>query len=172
MSGKFASAALFAAIGLASLSLAPAWSEETKDQAALAAALKDARVTLEDGLKSSVREGTPISAKFEIEDGKLQLSVYTTKGDAFSEVVEDPKTGAIAKAEKITDKEDLEAANSQKAAMAKAKRQLLAAAETAVKANSGSRAVSVFPALKDGHPVAEVTLLQGTTFKQVAEKLD
>ena len=48
--------------------------DEKSDQAALAAALKDTKVTLEDGLKASEREGTPISAKFEVEDGKFQLS--------------------------------------------------------------------------------------------------
>ena len=85
-----------------------------KDLPALAAALKDTKVKLEDGLTASEREGKPISAKFEIDDGKLQLSVYTMKADGFAEVVIDPKTGAIAKAEKITDAEDLEAAAHRK----------------------------------------------------------
>src|SRR5205809_4578129 len=83
------------------------------DPAALAAAMKDATATLQGGLKASEREGTPISAKFEIEDGKLQLSVYTLKGNDFMEVVADPMTGAIANAEKITDADDLKAATSQ-----------------------------------------------------------
>ena len=43
------------------------------------------------------------------------------KGNDFMEVVADPKSGTIAKAEKITDADDLKAAASQKAAMAKAK---------------------------------------------------
>jgi hypothetical protein len=94
------------------------------------------------------------------------------KGDGFMEVVVDPKTGAIAKSEKITDAGDLKAAATQKAAMAKATVSLLAVAETAVKANAGSQAVSIVPQLKDGHAAAEVTLLQGTTFKKVMEKLD
>src|SRR6266702_7360053 len=139
---------LIAAVGFWSAALAPAWAE-AGDPKVLAAALKDATATLQGGLKASEREGTPISAKFEIEDGKLQLSVYTMKGDGFMEVVADPKTGAIAKAEKITDAEDLKASTSQKAAMAKAKVPLLTAAETAVKANAGSRAVSIFPELKN-----------------------
>jgi hypothetical protein len=140
--------------------------------AVLAAALKDTTATLQGGLKASEREGTPISAKFEIEDGKLQLSVYTMKGNDFMEVVADPRTGSIAKAEKITDAEDLKAATSQKAAMAKAKVPLLAATENAVKANSGFRAVSILPELKNGQATGEVTLLQGTTFKKVTERLD
>src|SRR6266568_354958 len=118
-----------AAIGFWS---APAWAEGG-ESAALAATMKDASATLQVGLKASEREGTPISAKFEIADGKLQLSVYTMKGDGFIEVVADPKSGAIAKAEKIIDADDLKAAVSQKAAMTKAKVPLLTTAETAVK---------------------------------------
>jgi hypothetical protein len=163
--------ALIAAVCFWSAALAPAWAE-ADDPKALAAALKDATATLQGGLKASEREGTPISAKFEIADGKLQLSVYTMKGDGFIEVVADPKTGAIAEAEKITDADDLKAAESQKAAMAKAKVPLLTATETAVKANAGSQAVSVYPQLQNNNPVAEVTLLQGTTFKKVTEKLN
>jgi hypothetical protein len=162
---------LIVAISLSGGLVAPAWAEGG-DAAALAAAMKDATATLQGGLKAIEPQGTPISAKFEIEDGKLQLSVYTMKGDGFMEVVADPKTAAIAKAEKITDAEDLKAAAAQKAAMAKAKVPLLTATETAVKANAGSRAVSVYPQLQGSNPVAEVTLLQGTTFKKVTEKLD
>ena len=162
---------LVAAIGFLGAAVVPAWAEGG-DEAALAAAMKNASATLQGGLKASEAQGTPISAKFEIEDGKLQLSVYTMKGSDFIEVVADPNTGTIAKAEKITDADDLKAASSQKAAMARAKVPLLAAAETAVKANTGSQAVSIFPELKNGQATAEVTLLQGTTFKKVTEKLD
>src|SRR5260370_25933913 len=142
--------------------LTPVQAEETADPTALAHALASAQATLQGGLKASEREGIPISAKFEIEDGKLQLSVYTMKDDGFMEVVADPKTGAIAKAEKITDAADLKAAASQKAAMAKAQVPLMTATETAVKANVGFQAVSIYPEVKGGHATAEVTLLQGT----------
>jgi hypothetical protein len=145
---------------------------EEGDPAALAAALKNITATLQDGLKASEREGRPISAKFEIEKGTLQLSVYTMKGNDFFEVVADPKTGAIAKTEKITEDDDLKDAAAQKTAMAKATVSLLAAADAATKANAGSRAVSIVPQLQDGHAVAEVTLLQGTAFKKVPQKLD
>jgi hypothetical protein len=162
---------LAAAVGLTSLGARPAWAEDD-DIAALAAALKDAKFTLQDGLKASEREGQAISAQFEIEDGKLQLSVYTTKGDDFAEVVADPNSGAIVKSAKITDTDDLNDAAEQKAAMAKATVSLLAAADTAIKENTGSRVIGIFPELRDGHAVAEVTLLQGTTAKKVTEKLD
>ena len=162
---------LVATIGLLGALIVPAWAAD-ENSPALAAAMKNATATLQGGLKASEAQGTPISAKFEIEDGKLQLSVYTMKGNDFMEVVADPKTGAIAKAEKITDAADLKEAAEQKAAMAKAKVPLLTATETAVKANAGSRAVSVVPELKGGEAMAEVTLLQGTAFKKVTEKLD
>jgi hypothetical protein len=160
-------------VGLATTALIPARAADTeKGRVELAAALKDAKATLEEGLTISEREGKPISAKFELEDGKLQLSVYTLKGNDFTEVIANSQTGAIGKAEKITDKEDLEAAAKQKDAMEKAKVSLLAATEQAVKANAGFRAVSIFPATEGGHPVASVTLLQNVTYKTVVEKLD
>jgi hypothetical protein len=161
---------LVAAIGLLGAAIVPARAEG--DPVALAAAMKNATATLQGGLKASEAQGTPISAKFEIEDGKLQLSIYTMKGTDFMEVVADPNTGAITKAEKITDAGDLKEAAEQKAAMAKAKVPLLTANEKAVNANAGSRAVSIVPELKSGLPTAEVTLLQGTSFKKVTEKLD
>ena len=107
-----------------------------------------------------------------MEHGHVQLSVYTMKGDKFSEVIVDHKTGKIAKAEPITGGDDLTAAKAQSEAMAKAKRSLNAAADEAVKENKGYRAVSATPALKDGHPVADVTLVKGTAWKTVSEKLD
>jgi hypothetical protein len=162
---------LVATISLWSVVGATARAEEG-DPAALAAAMKNATATLQGGLRASEAQGTPISAKFEIEDGKLQLSVYTMKGNDFMEVVADPNTSAIAKAEKITDADDLKEATEQKAAMTKAKVPLLNATETAVTANAGYRAVSIVPELKNGQATAEVTLLQGTTIKKVTEKLD
>jgi hypothetical protein len=162
---------LVAAAGLASAGSGPAWAQDDELEA-MATALKDTTFTLQDGLKAGEREGQPISAQFEIDDGKLRISIYTTKGDDFSEVVADPKSGAIVKTEKITDTDELNDAADQKAAMAKAKTSLVAAADAAVKENSGFRAVSVFPDLRDGHAIAEVTLLQGTTAKKVTEKLE
>jgi uncharacterized membrane protein YkoI len=94
------------------------------------------------------------------------------KGDKFSEVIVDHKTGKVAKAEPITEGDDLAHAKAQSGAMAKAKRSLDAAASEAVKENNGYRVVSVMPALKDGHPVADVILVKGADWKTVSEKLD
>lgn len=145
---------------------------QDKEQAALAKALQGVRTTLEEGLAASERSGRPISGKFEVEEGKLQLSVYTMKGDKFAEVIVDHTTRKVAKTEAITSGEDLDAAKSQSVAMAKGKRSLRNAIERAIKANGGFRAVSVMPALSGGRPVATITLLQGQTFKTVTEPLD
>ena len=162
---------LVAAAGLWATGVAPALAQDEEIEA-MAAALKDTTFTLQDGIKTSEREGQPISAQFEIDDGKLQISIYTAKGDDFAEVVADPKTGAVVKTEKITDTDELSDAADQKAAMAKSKTSLVEAADAAVKENAGFRAVSIFPDLRDGHAIAEVTLLQGTTAKKVTESLD
>jgi hypothetical protein len=162
---------VLAAVGLLSAPASRLSAEEAASPA-LAKAVTATTVTLQDGLKASVREGNPISAKFEVEHDALQLSVYTLKGGDFMEVVVDPKTGTVAKAEKITDAGDLKEAAAQKSAMAKATTALLAAADAAAQANPGSRAVSVYPQLQNGSPIAEVTLLQGSVFKKVTGKLD
>jgi hypothetical protein len=152
-----------------------AWAQEDEDEAnpaGLAKVLPEASVSLEQGLKAGEREGKPISGKYEIEDGALQLSVYTAKGNQFEEVIVDHKSGAITKAEPITEGGDLKDAQAQGQAMAQAKRPLDQAVEEAAKANGGFRPVRVIPSLKGGHPVAEVTLMQGDDVKQVSEKLD
>jgi hypothetical protein len=150
------------------------WAQKSDDaeHAELAKALRDAKISLQRGLTASTKQGKPISAKYEVEHGKLQLSVYTMKGEKFSEVIVDHKTGKVAKAEPITGGDDLTAAKAQSEAVAKAKRSLDAAASEAVKENKGYRVVSIMPALKDGHPVADVTLVKGTEWKTVSEKLD
>jgi hypothetical protein len=167
-------ALLLAAAGLFSATAAVVRAGEY-DPDALETALEHTRLMLQDELKASEREGKPISGKFEIEEDTLQLSVYTLEGDGFAEVIADPKTGAIAKTEKISDADDLRDVAAQKAAMEKAKVSLVAAADAAANANPGLRVVSIYPQLRDGHPVAEVTLLameQGAYFKMLTEKLD
>jgi hypothetical protein len=170
---KYMTATLaLAVLGLVAGQSARAQTYGSPEQAAIAKVLQDAKVSLQQGLMASQREGTPISGKFEVEHEKLQLSVYTIKGGKFSEVIVDHATGKIAKVEAITEGEDLTAAQAQRVAMAKAKKGLRAAVDAAVKANAGSRAVSVIPALKDGHPVATVTLAKGEAITTVSEKLD
>ena len=149
--------------------------EHDKDAApksvALAAAMKDAKVTLGSALKASEKEGAALSAKFELEDGKLQLSVYTMKGDKFFEVVVDHKTGKISKTEPITSGDDLAAAKKQAEAMGKTKATLRDVVARVEKANAGFKAVGVTPELENGVAMADLVLLKGTESKQVEEKL-
>ncbi len=164
--------AIVAFIPLLFASLPQSWAEDETDAAALAKALPQATVSLEQGLKASEREGKPISAKYEIEDGALQLSVYTVNRDQYSEVIVDHKSGAIKKSDAITEGEDLKAAGVQGTAMSKAKMSLEAAVGNALKAWPGYRAVGVEPALEKGHPVATTTLMKGQDVKKVTETLD
>src|SRR6058998_1240235 len=169
---KMAIALAFLVVWFFAMPISWAQPHDDKERAELAKALKGVKTPLQRGLTASAKEGKPISAKYEMEEGKLQLSVYTMKGDNFSEVIVDHKSGKVAKAAPITHDADLTAAKAQSEAMAKAKRSLDTAASEAVKENKGYRAVSVMPSLKDGHPVADVTLIKGTEWKTVSEKLD
>jgi hypothetical protein len=147
-----------------------------QEQAEIANALSGAKISLEQGLIASEAEGQPISGKFEIEDGKLQLSVYTTKDGKFFEVIVDHATGNIAKVEPIVEGEDLAHAKSQKAAMDKAKVKL---AEAALKSMGEAKGpvgdvhvVSAAPELKNDHPEAVIVLLAGKQFSTVRKQLD
>jgi hypothetical protein len=160
------------ATGILALTGLSSRAEDTDNPAALAKALSEASVSLDQGLKAGEREGKPISGKYEIENGGLQLSVYTMKGNGFTEVVVDHKSGSIKKAEPITEGDDLKASKEQSEAMAKAKLPLDVAVASSVKANSTYRAVSVIPMLEGGHPVAVITLMKGEEVKKVTEKLD
>src|SRR6266446_2291610 len=141
------------AVGLlmAGLVVSPGLWSQDKDHAELAKAVAGAKVSLEQGLTASTHAG---------------------KGNAFSEVVVDHNTGKAAKTEAITSGEDLSAAKTQNEAMTKAKQSLHTTFAKVLKADPGFRAVSIFPALKDGHPVAEITLTKGDEWKTVSETLD
>jgi uncharacterized membrane protein YkoI len=145
--------------------------EAAKSAPALAAALKEAKVTLAGGLQAAEKTGKPISGKFELEDGKLQLSVYTMKGDKFSEVIVDHKTGRVIKTEPITGGDDLAAASKQAQALGKTTHTLRDAIARAEKANPGFHALSVVPETENGSAHADVTLAKGSTSKSVDEPL-
>ena len=147
-----------------------------QEQAELANALSGVKVSLQQALGASESEGQPISAKFEMEDGKLQLSVYTANEGKFFEVIVDHVTGKIAKVEQIGEGEDLTHATSQKAAMDRAKIKL---GDAAVKSMGQAKGqpenvlvVSAVPELKDDRPEATIVLLAGKQFSTVSERLD
>ena len=169
---------IFAAAASASLAAVvlamavPAFAEAEGQSTALMRELRRAPLSLERGIAAGSREGTPVSAKYEIEDGGFQLSVITFKDDKFTEVIVDHKTGTIAKTIPVTDSEDLAEVTGHGTAMARAKRSLEAAIASVVKAHKGYRAVSAIPALKDGRPVLAIVLLRGSEWKSVNAVLD
>jgi len=146
--------------------------DDDQDLEALIKPLGAAKISLQQGLAASEQEGRPLSGKFEVDDGKFQLSVYTSKDGKLSEVLVDYADGKVTKTEPITKADDLAAADSQGAAMAKATTSLKEAVDKAVTQSASSRAVSAVPSLKDGHPVASIVLLSGDEFKTVQQPLD
>lgn len=136
-----------------------------KDKAELATAVSSANVTLEQGLMVSKKNGKPVSAKFEIENGKPQLSVYIVKdGSKYSEVIVDHASGEIAKAEPITG-DDLTEAKKQSDGLFRATREIREAVKEAKHDNPGYLAVSVWPEMKDGHSMANVQLVKDNDWK-------
>jgi hypothetical protein len=156
---------------LLTASLAGAQASDAKAQAELASALTVKHISLARALTSAASRGTPISAKYEYADGKLQLSVYTERAGQFFEVVVNHRTGKVAKTGKITDADDLKNAKAQSLAIAKAKRPLKSAVAKALAENAGYSAVSATATLNGGQPAAEITLLKGRAFKTVTEPL-
>ncbi len=140
--------------------------------AAVTKFMPTAKVSLQEGLTAAESEGRPISGKFEVDDGHLQLSVYTAKDGRFSEVLVDQNTGKVAKSEPIAAGNDLADAQKQMEAYSKSKTSLKAAVSQAELTYRGYRAVSVTPKLTNGRPVAIVSLVQGTQVRSIAEPLE
>jgi uncharacterized membrane protein YkoI len=162
--------ALFAILTVASASAALA--DDASDKAAVAKRIGSAKITLQQGLAAGEAQGQAISGKFEVDEGKFQLSVYTAKGGSLQEVVVDYTTGKIIKAEPLSEADDVAAGKKQVAVMAKATTTLKDAADKAEKHTPGFRAVSVEPKLQADHPLAVVTLVKGSQFKSVSEPLE
>ena len=72
----------------------------------------------------------------------------------------------------VLEGDDLAAAKSQSAAMARAKTTLKEAVDKAVAQSAKARAVSAVPSLKDGRPIVSIALLEGGQFKTVQQPLD
>jgi hypothetical protein len=129
-------------------------------------------VSLEDGVEASTRHGTPISAEYKIDEGRLQLSVVTTGDDRFDdrfwEVIIDQRTGTVAQVGPLSGSEDRAAAPGRRRAMMKATRSLQNAIAEAVRVHSGYRAVSAKPSLTEERPIATVILFDGSDWKTVS----
>jgi hypothetical protein len=159
--------ALVASVMAIALWVVPAGAAMTdKDKAELAPVVAGSKITLEQGMATSKKNGKPVSAKFEIENGKPQLSVYTVKdGSKYFEVIVDQTSGEIAKAEPITSGDDLTEAKKQNDGMFRATRELREAVKEAKRDNPGYSAVSVSSEMKDNHSVATVLLVKDNDWK-------
>ena len=143
-----------------------------KEKAELSPVVANAKVTLEQGLATSKKNGKPVSAKFEIENGKPQLSIYTVRdGNKYFEVIVDHTSGDIAKVEPITGGDDLAAAKKQADGLFRATRELREAVKEAKRDNPGYLAVSVWSEMKDNHSIATVTLVKDNDWKTVVNDL-
>lgn len=164
--------ARLAAVGTLLISGA-ASAQATKAQAAVAAAMRGANhVALANAIETASASGKPISARYEFEDGKLQLTVFVEKAGAFSEVFLDHMTGKVAKIDKITGGDDLKDARAQSKASAKATATLASAVAKAVAENPGYTAVDATPVLLGKNAVsAEITLMKDGRFKGASEPL-
>jgi hypothetical protein len=146
--------------------------DEDASQEALIELLDTAKINLQQGLAAGEQQGKPISAKFEVDDGKLQLSVYTAKEGKFFEVLINHVTGEVLRAEPITEGDDLSAAQEQNAAMANAKTSLQAVVDKTIAQSANTRAVSVVPRMKDGHPIASIDVLTYNQVRAIQQPLD
>jgi hypothetical protein len=146
--------------------------DEDEAQEALIKTMGAAKISLQQGLEASEQQGQPISAKFEIDNGKLQLSIYTAKEGQFSEVLVDYLTGKILKVEPLQGSDDLKAAREQSAAMANAKLSLKTAVDITMSESASVRAVNVVPVMKDGHPMASIDVLSYNEIRAIQQPLD
>jgi hypothetical protein len=164
-------AAVLAAVAVAFWAIPVGAAMSDKEKADLAPVVTAAKVTLEQGLATSKKNGKPVSAKFEIENGKPQLSVYVVKdGNKYSEVVVDHNSGEIAKADPISG-DDLAAAKKQADGLFRATRELREAVKEAKRDNPGYQAVSVWSEMKESHSIATVLLVKDNDWKTVVNDL-
>ena len=164
--------ALLAALTVAIWAIPVGAAMSDKEKADLAPVVAGAKVTLEQGLATSKKNGKPVSAKFEIENGKPQLSIYTVKdGSKYFEVIVDHNSGEIAKVDPITGGDDLTAAKRQNDGLFRATRELREAVKEAKRDNPGYLAVSVWSETKDSHSIATVMLVKDNDWKTVVNDL-
>src|SRR6266566_2245150 len=148
---------LVIAFGLATLgSIAPAWSDDA-DQAALIKAIGGAKITLAQGI-AQVAKGAevPTEAKYEMEDGKLMLSVYTSaKGF-------DTAAGWAPKKEVFEDLKHIARSAQYHTLLSMTKVTIPAIIQ---KASAQGTVFSVKEKVRNGKPVFEVMTAQGNAAK-------
>jgi len=169
---KVLTAAIYCALILGSV-VAIGLGDRYNQADALANILKTKMTVLPQALSVSEAEGQPLSAKFEMEGGHLQLVVYATKDGKFVKIIVEPATGMIARVEALPE-DKIGDAKAQSTVLTKAKIGLKDVVHVAMQ-DRGMRAVSVMPDMKDGHPVAAVSVLMGghgNELKTVSEPMD
>jgi hypothetical protein len=127
--------------------------------------LGQSKLTLVEGIRQAAKsQGAPISAKFEFEDGKFWLSVYTAKAgivpdaehNTLIELKGEPNTSAWKpNVEVFEDKKHLTRSATQLTLLQQSKLDLAAVVEKAASAEKGT-AYSAIPAVKNGKPVVTV----------------
>jgi hypothetical protein len=158
-------------VGLAMLGNSAAWSEDA-DQAALIKAISGAKITLLQGI-AQVAKGTevPTEAKYEMEDGKLMLSVYTSaKGfdtaaedNSFNEYGGEATASAWSpKKEVFTDLKHIARSAQYHTLLSMTKVGIPAIIQ---KASAQSKVLSVKEKIRGGKPVFEVMVVEGSSIK-------
>jgi len=160
-------------VGLAMFGNSAAWSEDT-DQAALIKAMSGAKITLLQGI-TQVAKGTevPTEAKYEMEDGRLMLSVYTSaKGfdtaaedNSFNEYGGDATAAAwTPKKEVFTDLKHIARSAQYHTLLSMTKVGIPAIVQ---KASAQGKVLSVKEKIRGGKPVFEVMVVEGNSIKPI-----
>jgi hypothetical protein len=154
--------------------------EDSKDAQALLDALSKSKLTLSDGVRQAAKGGAvPISAKFEMEDGKLSLSVYTAeKGlsvaadqNVLQELSGSPEEEKWApKIEVFKDVPHVARSSEQLTLMALSKSSLAAVIARTQKTQSGT-VFSVTPVVRDHKPMAEILVSDNGKVKKLIQPL-
>jgi hypothetical protein len=131
------------------------------DVAAMSAALREAKVPLHAGIRLGSKDSIPLSANYELKEGKLLMAIYSVRGDDFLETIIDPKTGKAIMNGPITIDDDLMVVREQAKVITGSSHPLWEVVFRVERANQGFRAVSVIPEQGEQGPAAIVILLKG-----------
>lgn len=153
--------------------------DDAKETQALLKELGKSKLTLLDGVRQAAKGGAvPISAKFELEDGKLSLSVYTAeKGlsvpaekNVLQELAGSPESDWKPNVEVFKDVPHVARSSEQLTLMALAKSSLADVIERASKGQSGT-VYSVTNVIRNHKPVAELLVADHGKVKRVHQPL-
>ena len=153
--------------------------DDVKETQALLQELAKSKLTLLEGVRQAAKgHGVPISAKFELEDGKLSLSVYTAeKGlsvpaekNVLEELSGSPEAEWKPNVEVFKDVPHVSRSSEQLTLMALGKASLADVIERASKAQTGT-VFSATPMIRNHRPVAEVLIADQGKVKRVFQPL-